>query len=174
MATKKKTKPEKGCGARSGGGREASPAAPGATTDRPAPALDEARHAAAQRAAYQADVMRETLFAALMAEALGYDNLFESKAYKVFLQRLVDDAGAPSDPVAIMLLQQLATAHYRIAQLQVCAAKAKGLEATKIYNAAACRLLGEFRRTALGLRAYRIGGPEGKSQQRLKILKAAQ
>lgn len=151
------------------------PTAPSGAPDHPPPGLDAAKHAAAQRAAYQAEVMRECLFPTLMADALGYDNIFDSRAYKVYLQRLLDDAGNPADPVERMMLEQLALAHYRIGQLQVNAGQSKGTEATKIYNAAASRLLGEFRRTALALRAYRTHVPEGKSEQpRLKIFKAAQ
>lgn len=149
-------------------------AAPTSADEQPPPGLDEARHAAAQRAAFQAEVMRQALFPAMMADALGYDNTFESRAYKVYLERLLQDAGNPTDPVERMMLEQLALAHFRIGQLQVSAGHAKALEATKIYNSAASRLLGEFRRTALALRVYRGRVPEDKPQKNLKIFKMAQ
>jgi hypothetical protein len=149
--------------------------APGrAASDAPA-GLDDAKHAAAQQAAYQAEVLRETLFPAMMAEAIGYDNLFGSAAYKTFLDRFIKDAGSPTDPVETMLLQQLAVAHFRIGQLHIGASHAQGTEAMKLYTAAASRLLGEFRRTALALRAYRGRVPEDKPEEkeRLKIFKMA-
>lgn len=118
--------------------------------------------------------MRTSLFPALVADALGYDNLFDSAAYKVYLERLLDDAGNPGDPVERMMLEQLALAHFRIGQLQVSAGKSKGTEATKLYNSAASRLLGEFRRTALALRAYRTRQPEARPEKNLKLFKAAQ
>src|SRR5262245_45301212 len=132
-----------------GGGKapEAS-AAPGPGTAGPLPGLDEARHAAAQKAAQQADALREVLFAGLMADALGLNTLFDGHAIKVYLERLLEEAGRPHDPVERMMLEQLAVAHFRIAQLHVGAGQAKGAEAVKLYNAAAARLLGEFRRTA--------------------------
>jgi hypothetical protein len=73
-----------------------------------------------------------------------------------------------------MMLEQLALAHFRIGQLQVNAGRSNGTEATKTYNAAASRLLGEFRRTALALCAYRTRVPEGKLEKKLKLFKAAQ
>jgi hypothetical protein len=73
-----------------------------------------------------------------------------------------------------MMIEQLALANYRIAQLHVSARNASALEAIKLLNAAASRLLGEFRRTALALRAYRTRSDADVSATRLKIFKAAQ
>jgi len=138
------------------------------------PGLNPDKHAAAQKVAQQAEVLRRTVFPALMADALGYAKLFDSAAYKVYLERLVADAGNPTDPVEIMLLEQLALAHFRIGQLHVTASRAQGTEATKILSGATSRMLGEFRRTALALRAYRSRIPEGKSGSPLKLFKTAQ
>src|SRR6516164_6347559 len=46
------------------------------------------------------------------------------------------------------------------AQLHVGAGYCKGAEGMKLYTAATARLLGEFRRTALALRAYGTPTPE--------------
>lgn len=126
------------------------------------PGLDAARHAAAQRAAHQADALRRAVFPALMADAIGLDRLFDGRSYKAYLEGLLRDAGSPTDPVEVTLVEQLALAHFRIGQLHATAGKAQGLEATKILNGVTSRLLGEFRRTALALRAYRGRVPEGK------------
>ena len=93
---------------------------------------------------------------------------------QVFLERLLKDAGSPTDPVEVMMLEQLAFAHFRIADLHVGAGLASGIEAIRVYNAVAARLLGEFRRTALALRAYRSRIPEGAAEQKLKLVKLAQ
>jgi hypothetical protein len=198
MASKKQDVPGEGRTARGTGGRRAAhtstrakmppegtgnaardpaheaTAAPGGAASGPPRGLDEARHVAAQRAAHQAEVMREALFPALMADALGYGGTFDSRAYKVFLDRLLEDAGNPSDPVERMLLEQLGLAHFRIGQLQVSAGQAKSVEAAKVYNSVAARLLGEFRRTALALRVYKARVPEGTREARLKIFKQAE
>jgi hypothetical protein len=139
----------------------------------PPPGLDAARHAAAQRAAHQAEVLGAAVFPALMASALGLDGQVGPTGYKVYLERLLREAGSPEDPIEAMLLQQLALAHFRIGQLHASAGHAPGAEAAKIYNAGAARLLGEFRRTALALRAYRSRVPEGRPEN-VKLFKAAQ
>ena len=142
-----------------------------------APGLDDAQHAAAQRAAHDADMLRKGLFPILMADALGYSSAFNPHAYKLYLDKLLEDAGNPDDPIEHMMIEQLALAHFRIAQLHASAGQAKGIEAAKIYNAAAARMLGEFRRTALGLRAYRTRVPEGRPEAdaaKMKLYKAAQ
>lgn len=136
--------------------------------------LDATRHAAAQRQAHQAEVLRTGVFPALMADALRLDALFETPSYKILLDRLLQEAGAPDDPIEVMLVQQLALAHYRVAQLHARAGHAEGLEAVKILNAAACRLLGEFRRTAIALRLFRARLPEDSQATSFKIHRLAQ
>jgi len=167
-----KANPE-GTGNASGVHGHEAPAAPSDATERPPPGLDDAKHAAAQRAANQAEIMRQTLFPAIMADALGYEGTFEARAYKVFLDQLIEESGA-ADPIERLILQQLALAHFRIGQLHVSAGQAKSVEGVKVLNAAAARMLGEFRRTALALRAYRTRVPEDKPEKNLKLFKAAQ
>ncbi len=65
-------------------------------------------------------------------------------------------------------------AHFRIAQVHVGAGAAKSAEAAKLYNAAAARLLGEFRRTALALQVLRGRSPGAEPRERLKVYKGAQ
>src|SRR4051812_35098117 len=68
--------PEQGIGSTPGEQGQDAPAAPSSTTGQAPRGLDEARHAAAQKAARQAEVMRQTLFPAMMADALGYEGTF--------------------------------------------------------------------------------------------------
>lgn len=90
-----------------------------------------------------------------MATALGLDGEIGPSGYRLFLDGLMRDAGDPTDPVEIMLLEQLALCHLRSMQLQGQAGGAKGLEAIELYNSAAARLTAEFRKTALALKEYR-------------------
>ncbi len=151
-------------------------AADTAPPETPPPGLDDARHAAAQRVAHQAEVLRKGVFPALMASALSLDNFFETASYKLHLEQILEEAGNPTDPVERMMIEQLALAHLRIAQLHVGAGQAKATEAIKVYNAATARLWGEFRRTALALRAYRTSAPKTHTEkkERLKLYKMAQ
>ena len=155
---------------------DADCAAPAPTSQDPTPGgLDAARHAAAQRAAHQADVLREVAFPALMATALNLDKFFDAGAYRVYLANVLRDLGDPADPVERMLIEQLCMAHFRVAQLHGAAGQASGLEATKILNTVTARMLGEMRRTALGLKAYRTTAIPAKRQKaQLKLFKAAQ
>jgi hypothetical protein len=92
----------------------------------------------------------------------------------VFLELFIEDAGNPNDPVKRMMLEQLVLTHYRIGQLQVQASCAESKEGVKIYNSAASRLQGEFRRTALALHAYGSRVPGDRPQGILKVYKQAQ
>jgi hypothetical protein len=103
--------------------------------------------------------MDKSLMPSMLATALGMDHHFTAAGYRAFLDRVRKDAGNPTDPVEVMLLEQLVMAHYRAAQLQASAGQAQGLEAVRLYNAAAARLLAEFRLTALALKEYRQPAP---------------
>jgi hypothetical protein len=106
----------------------------------------------------QALVIERGFMPAMMGAALGQHNNFSLGGYHAYLDAIHADAGNPSDPVDRMLLDQLAMAHLRAAQLQAFAGTAEGLEAIKLYNSAAARLLSEFRQTALALKTYREPG----------------
>ena len=165
--------PASGAKPAQGGPRE-GPAAPSNKTTCPPPGLDTTHHNGAQRAAQQAEVVRQMMFPVLMGEALGYESFLDSRGYKVYLERLIEDAGNPADPVERMMLEQLALAHFRIGQLHVSAAQAKTIEAAKVYTSATARLWGEYRRTALALRIYRTRMPENPAEKKCKIFKMAQ
>lgn len=143
------------------------------TANAEAAGLDRERHTAAQRAAHEAEILRKAVVPASMATAIRIEQVSAS-GYRAYLDRLLKDAGEPTDPIEVMMLEQLAMAHFRIAQLHGKAGQAQGIEAEKMLCSAAARLLGEFRRTALAIRIYRAGVPEGKSGQKLKLHKLAQ
>jgi hypothetical protein len=106
----------------------------------------------------QAHIIEQFVIPALMATALGMDRYVNGSGFQAYLEKIRKDAGNPTDPIEVMLLEQAATAHLRTAQLQSRAATAEGLEAAKLYNAAAARMLSEFRQTAITLKVYREPG----------------
>src|SRR5262249_17469776 len=142
------------------------------TGQQPSPGLDAARHAAMQSAASQAESLRTAFFPSCMATALQFTG-FGAAAYQTMLDQALKEAGSPDDPIAVMLAQQLVFVHLRMAQLQASAAEAKSTEAIKILNAAAARLLGEFRRTALVLRFYRQPIRGAQAEKAPAVLKIA-
>lgn len=110
-----------------------------------------------------------------MASALNLDKYFDTGAYRTYLAGVMRDLGNPTDPVERMLIEQLCIAHFRVAQLHAGAGQAQGLEATKLLNTVAARMLGEMRRTALSLKAYRTSAaPTQQQKSQLKLFKAAQ
>ncbi len=80
----------------------------------------------------------------------------DALAYKKFRDRLLADCGNPTDPVEIMMVEQLALAHLNVGRLHFKSATAEDLESARTYGALAIGLAGEFRRTALALRSYRV------------------
>ncbi len=85
----------------------------------------------------------------------------EIGAYRLFRDRLVVDCGSPTDPIEVMLIEQLALAHLNVGQLHHKGATAGSVECAGVYLAAGARLMAEFRRSALCSKEYR--GPQGKS-----------
>jgi hypothetical protein len=153
-----------------------SAAAPGETPPPPPePQVDpeEARrHAAAQLAAAEAEAIKTTILPACLASALALDGSFDAQGYRTFLEDFVRDAGSPADPVERLLLEQLAFAHLRLAQLHAHAAQASEVEAARVYTSAAARLLAELRRLALAVRIYRQPASRGEAAGQQPQLKA--
>ena len=106
-----------------------------------------------------AAVLGELFWPASLAASLR-EGLGKKAAAKIVYEKYLAAAGAPTDPVERMLLEEVWLAHHQVADLHVQAAKATNAEVTRIYSAAAVRLMGEVRRTALALRLYRL--PPGK------------
>ena len=119
------------------------------------PKLTAQQYAALAKAEREADIIQDALFAASMAGAISASNGVSSSGFKVFLERLLKQAGNPTDPVERMMIEQLALAHHRIAQLHVQAAEADTVDAAKQYTAMAIRLTGELRRMSLAIKQYR-------------------
>ena len=78
---------------------------------------------------------------------------------QLYLGDIMHETGSAADPVEQMLLEQLSLAHHAIGHLHVRAGTSQTAEAAEAYAGAAARLLAEFRRTALALKAYRETPP---------------
>jgi hypothetical protein len=102
------------------------PAAASAPPKQAGPAPSKKEKGDARR---QAAGIALTVVPASMASALGMGGHFDASGCRAYLDRLLADAGSPTDPVEVMLLEQLALAHFRSAQLQGEAGAAKAPEA---------------------------------------------
>jgi hypothetical protein len=103
-----------------------------------------------------AEQLRETAGAVFLYGSMG--RVFQQMdcyAFKTYRDRLVADCGNPTDPIEVMMIEQIALAHMSIGRLQFNSATAGSIEAARTYGAMATQLLGEFRRTALALKSYR-------------------
>jgi hypothetical protein len=105
----------------------------------------------------QARAIQEIAVAAVLATCVGgnYGQDFGSCAFKAYRDNVLEAAGQPTDPIEVMLVEQLLLAHHRISDMHTQAVTAKTVEAAALHNAAAARLMAEFRRTSLALREYR-------------------
>jgi hypothetical protein len=117
------------------------------------------RPAPSQATERQAEIVKRAIIPACLASALGMNEYVGASGYRMYLDQLRRDAGDPSDPIEIMLLEQLAICHLRAAQLQGRAGEAVSMEAIELYNMVAARLSAEFRKTALALQTYRDRRP---------------
>ena len=84
---------------------------------------------------------------------------------QLYLRDFVREARDSLAPVEAILLEELATTHHLIGQLQVRAGAAGAPREAQAYLAAAARLMAEVRRTALALQAFRQGPPAGKGRK---------
>jgi hypothetical protein len=75
-------------------------------------------------------------------------------SFRHFRDRMLEDYGGPSDPITVLLIEQIVMAHMNIGLLYFKASTAGSTECTTSYLAASARLLGELRRTALALPIY--------------------
>ncbi len=117
--------------------------------------LTDQQKATLARVRCKAGIIRNLAFPAAMAASVPVSKEIGAAAFKVFMDGLLRDAGNPSDPVEIMLLEQLTLAHLRVGQLHTQVEITKSIEAVKVYSTAAVRLTGEVRRLALALKQYR-------------------
>ncbi len=129
----------------------------------PAPApreLTPEQQAALKNAEVRATIIEQSFFPIAMASAIPAGKKVGAAGFKLYIDRLLGGSGNSGDAIERMLIEQIALAHLRIAELHVQAATATTPEAAKIYATAATRLTGEFRRLVLALRQYRQPTPK--------------
>jgi hypothetical protein len=80
-----------------------------------------------------------------------------------YLDELTRQAGPTTDPIEQMLVQQLVWAYHAIGVLHVQAGSCKRAAEVTAYHAAVARLMAEFRRSSLALKAYRQGPPRPRT-----------
>jgi len=100
-------------------------------------------------------VAKQAILPSALASAIGLDQQISASGFRRYLDNILKDAGNPTDPAEIMLIEQLTVCHLRSIILQSQAGQAEGLEAVEVYNAAAARFVAETRKTALALKEYR-------------------
>jgi hypothetical protein len=135
----------------------------------PPPGLDGNEHAAAQRRAAKAEIIRDKFICTTLRSAFPGIEL-DVTDYRNYLDELLADAGVGTDPVQRMLVEQFGFAHLRLSLLQSQATVAKSLDAHKVLNGACARLLGELRRTALTIAELKRTGT-APAAPRLKVAK---
>jgi hypothetical protein len=74
---------------------------------------------------------------------------------KIYLDDVLKAAGATSDPIEKMLIEQITVGHHQILTLHAEAAQAETPELIDFFSSAASKLTAEFRRLCLALREYR-------------------
>jgi hypothetical protein len=84
-------------------------------------------------------------------------------AYRLYRDKLIAACGA-QDPIEVMIIEQLALAHWNTGVLHAKASNSGSVETAGVYLAAAARLLGEFRRSSLGLQAFRAAARQLSQQ----------
>ena len=82
---------------------------------------------------------------------------------QVHMDELTSKATSGTDPVETMLVQQLVWAHHAIGVLHVQAGTSKRAAEVTAYHAALARLMAEFRRSSLALKAYRQRPPRRRA-----------
>ena len=103
----------------------------------------------------QASVVKRGITPTALAMVLDMENMIGAAGCRVYLDEMIQESGNPSDPVEIMLLEQLTMCHQYSIQMQALSKKAEGIEAIELYMSGAARLSGEFRKTALALKESR-------------------
>ena len=97
-------------------------------------------------------MVKHAFIAASMAVALGFKDQIDPRAWRLYLDQILQDAGQPTDPIKIMLLEQAAICHLQSLQLQGEAKLADDTSEAEICHAAAARYTAELRKIALTLK----------------------
>jgi len=99
--------------------------------------------------------LRNAVIPSCLAAALEPSYGVSAAGIRLYLDQMLQEADGARDPIERILIEQVAMAHHRIAQLHAQASTAKVPESSLQYTAFAARLLSELRQTVTVLQAYR-------------------
>lgn len=117
------------------------------------PSMDETLEKYRREAAIIAQYFPGSALAVIAGKSLSAN--VSAGGFQVYLASVLGACGSPQDPLEAMMMQQLVQAHFRITDLNAQSATETAPETTAIYTAAASRLMAEFRRSMLALKACR-------------------
>jgi len=105
----------------------------------------------------QADALQNIAGAAYLSTVVAatIGNSYRPESYVEYRNQLLKQCGDPTDPLEVMLLEQIAMAHHAIGRLRLKSAITEPAGAAVAYSDAGTRLLAEMRRCVLGLEDYR-------------------
>jgi hypothetical protein len=107
-----------------------------------------------------------------MSVALAAKSEFDVDTIRCYLDRLIAEAGNPSDPLEKILIEQAAFMHLQLSILRCDAIKSQSHDATKILNTASNRLNSELRRTIETIRS-RKSPKADHAKPKLSVAKVA-
>ena len=103
----------------------------------------------------QAAVLENIYLPAQLINALGLEKSVSVTAARLFLGRFRDGAGGTEDSIEQMLVDQLALAHLKVAELYARAEAATALDFKQLYSNAATKLVGAICQLTTTLVSYR-------------------
>ena len=125
----------------------------------PSPDMEttEARITEQERLATLADNVKQWVPATYLYGSLSlvHGKMLPAEAFIAYLEKFLEEAGGPTDPIERLLLEQLAFAHHNTGRLYIDAAAATTIEEARVLNGAVVKLVAEIRHTALAVKAYR-------------------
>jgi hypothetical protein len=129
----------------------AAPAKPAAAKTPPAePTIEEI---IAQQAVNLKDVAGASQMYIAVSSSIAPD--ISTEAFKQYRRTLLEQAGSPTDPIEVMIIEQIALAHFHIGRLHLKSCSTAQAQLAVAFADAATRLTAEFRRSALALEDYR-------------------
>jgi hypothetical protein len=110
---------------------------------------------------HQAAVVENVYYPSMTLASLGLDENTSIIGMRLVLARFKEAAGNPSDPVERLLLDQLATAHFKIPALFARSEEATSIDFKALYLSAATKLLSTLGQLVTVLSTYRTSRSAG-------------
>jgi hypothetical protein len=126
------------------------------------PEMTEKYHQTAEAAMEGGDKIRQLAAASCLEVTCGdpWKELVGERSFVGQHDQIIRDSGRPTDPVEIMLLEQIHVVFHHCLVLQRRMMTTDSLDGVKIYGSAVSSLLAEFRRLTGALQNYRSPRPK--------------